>query len=264
MTALWITLAAIGVLLLSLLLLLLVGNAKLRITCNQKVTVVISVFGFSFRLFPRKQEQEEAASRNLARCRNPERVLRKELRRQRREIAKACKKKQKAAKKAARKQAKKEQKKALASTQPKPNLIDNLSMISALIQKLYEMTHGKLKVRVRKMHISVATGDAAKTAILYGAVLQSASYLLQLIQTHFIEIERKPGAMEIFADYLSDRSHVDIDLVFRIRLIRAARIAIGVLRAYDCEKDLALAKAKQREELKKAEAEAKQRKKKEK
>lgn len=250
MEALWITLAVIGGLLFLLIFLLIVGNAKIRITCKQKVKVVASVFGIRFTLLSDKKGDEEAKN-DLSRCHNPERVLRKELRRQRRESKKALKKKRKAERKAAKKKERKKAKKAVASTQPSPNLTENLSMITALIKKLYSISRGKLKVRVRKMHISVATGDAAKTAILYGVVVQSAAYILQILQTQFLDIEREPGDMQICADYLSEKSRANIDIVFRLRLIHAVRIGIGMLLSYTKEKTNAMEKAKKRIKKKK-------------
>ena len=123
-------------------------------------------------------------------------------------------------------------------------------MIAALLKKLYAVTRGRLCIRVKRMHLSIATDDAAKTAVLYGVVVQSAAYILQFIQTHFAKIERKPGAMNIRADYLTQKTHVDIDIEFSIRLFSALCIGLRMLSAYQSEKALANARAKQRQEEK--------------
>lgn len=245
MQALWITLGAIAGLLLLLVLLLLVGKAKIHIVCVQKPKVIASVFGIRFTLISDKKKEKDA-TKDLSRCRNPGRALKKEWKRQRREAKKALKKQRKAREKAKRKAEKKKQKKALAANRPSPNVLENLAMITALIKKLYLASNGKIHVHVKKMHLSVATGDAAKTAILYGVTVQSAAYLLQFIQTHFLRIHRKPQSMQIRADYLSDKSHVDIDIVVSIRLCSAIGIGIKLLLAYSTEKRNALATAMKR------------------
>ena len=247
MKALWITLAAIGGLILLLILLLVLGKAKIRITCIKKPRVVLYVFGIPFTLISDKEKKEKAASKDLSRCRNPERALKKELKRQRKEAQKAEKKKQKAAKKAARKKAKKQQKKAIAKTQPQPNIKENLEMVTALVKTAHRVTHGKIGVHVKKMHLSVATGDAAQTAILYGVIVQSASYLLHWIEAHFTKFQRDPGAVQIRADYLSAKSHTEIDILLSVRISQALGIALKMLNAYQNEKAKAMQKARARQ-----------------
>ena len=244
MITLWITLAAIAGLILLIVLLLCLGVAKIRITCIQKPKVVASVFGIRFTLVSDKEPKK--AEKDLSRCRNPERALKKELRRQRKEAEKALKKKQKAAEKAARKKEKKKEKKALAATQPTPNIKENLETITALVKKLYTVTRGKIKIHVKKMDIAVATGDAAKTAMLYGVVVQGVSYLLQFMETHFTHIRREPGDMRVRADYLSAKTHAEIDIIFSIRLCRALGIGLKMLSAYRLEKRIAMKKARRR------------------
>ena len=244
MTALWITLSVIGGLILFIALLILLGSAKIRISCYQKPKIVASVLGIRFTLVSDKEP--EGAQKDLSRCRNPRRALKKELKRQQKEAKKAEKKKQKAAIKAAQKAEKKKEKKALAASQPTPNLKENLEMITNLLKKLYRVTRGKIGIRIKRMHISVGTDDAAKTAILYGVILQSAAYLLQWIETHFTHLRRDPGDMQIRPDYLSGKTHAQIDIICSIRLYRALGIGIKMLSAYTSEKKKALKKAKKR------------------
>ena len=243
MQALWITLGAIAGLLLLVVLLLLVGKARIRIVCVQKPKVIASVLGIRFTLIS-DEKKEKDATRDLSRCRNPRRALKKEWRRQRKAAKKALKKKEKAQKKALQK---KKQKKA-AANQPTPNVIENLTMITNLIKRLYELTKGKVRIRVKAMHLMIATGDAAKTAFTYGLAVQMTAGLMQFIQEHFAEIERKPGAMSVRADYLAQASHVDIDVSFSMRLTTALRIGLQMLSAYQAEKAEAKKKAKQRRE----------------
>ena len=245
MNALWITLASIAGFLLLIVLLLIFGCAKIRITYTSKPRVVASVLGIRFTLVSDKEKKQEA-QKDLSRCRNPQRALQKELRCQRKLEKKALKKKQKAREKAARKAERKKQHKALAATTPSPNLVENLSMITSLIKKLYKVTRGRIGIHVKKMHLSVATGDAAQTAILYGAVVQASAYLLQWIETHFTHIRREAGDMQVRADYLNTKTHVEIDIICSIGLMRAIRIGLSMLSAYRSEKAVALKKAKKR------------------
>ena len=240
MNALFIILGVILGLILLCLCLILFGKAKIRILCKGEVQVIASILGIRFRLYPERDKTNKNAER-LRQGADPDKILKRELKKQRRALKKAEKKKQKAKAKALQKKKLRE-----VSGQPDPNLIENLQMILALIKKLYAYTKGAIRIKVRKMHITVATEDAAKTAVTYGIVVQSAAYLLEWIETHFAHIERRDGDMTITPDYLSETMTSDIDISFSIGIKRAIGIAVGMFNAYKVEKRIALKKAKKR------------------
>ena len=119
-------------------------------------------------------------------------------------------------------------------------------MVAALLKKLHRVTKGKPEIHIRKLKIAVGTDDAAKTAILYGATVQSVSCILQWLQTHFIPIRRRPGAMTIDADFVSGKTSADIDLCCSIKFRRAIVMAVRMLMAFLKEKDAVDKKVKAR------------------
>lgn len=249
MHPLLIVLMALGGLLLLILLLLIFGHARIRIRCREKLRVTIRVCGIPYTLVS-DSEPKEKDGRDLSRCYNPDAVLRRELRRQKRLARKAEKKRLRAEAKAARRAKKKKELAVKHAKKPTPNLKEKLDMILALLQKLYAQTQGKLTLKVKRMHLYVGTGDAAQTALLYAAILQSATFLLQWIQLHFMRIKRREGAMIIEPDYTSGKTHADIDIICSIRLIRAVKLGVAMLLAYRKEKSLADRRAKRRVALK--------------
>lgn len=247
MHPLLIVLTVLGGLLLLLLLLLLLGHARVRIRCPGKaLRVTLSVCGIPFTLLS-DAEKEIPDPKDLE---HPEALLRRERRRQRRAEKRAEKKRLRAREKAAKRA---ERKRTQRNDQPSPNLKEKLEMILALLKLLYRETGGKLRLRVRRLHLWVGTDDAAKTAILYGAVLQSATYLLQWIDTHLLRIDRRDGAMTVEPDFVSGKCHADIDLTCSIRLYTALVIGVRMLLAFQREKAAAMRKALLREKSKTAE-----------
>ena len=242
MNILLIVLGAVLALVLIVLLTVLFGKAKLRIVCQGKLKIVASIFGIRFTLYPeKKKKKKEKESRLLLQCHNPDKVLKKELRIQKKAAKKAQKKKNKARKKYMRKKSK--QRKAGL---PDPNLLENLQMILALLKKFYKTAKGVAKIEVHQMHITVASNDAATTAVLYGTVVQSAAYILEWIDSHFAEIKRRDGAMTIQPDYLSSTMTSNIDITCTVNLRKGAAIAFEMHSAYKKEKAAALQKAKKR------------------
>lgn len=225
-----IALIAVGGVLLLLLLFLLFGTARLRVICREDVWVFLRVLGLRFRLYPRR---ESAGTSRF--CRNPNRALRRELRRQRKEAKRAEKKKLKKRKKAAE-----------TANLPKPNLRENLSMILALLKDFYRVTKGKLRLRTLRMHIVVASDNAAQTALIWGGVSSGASLLLNWIDKHFMPIEHYAGEVDIRPDFAGGESGADIDLVLSVRLWSALRIALAMRGHYGEEKTKAQYKALRR------------------
>lgn len=232
MHPLLIVLISILGLLMLLLFLLLFGSARLHVTyTTKKPRVQLSVLGIRIKSIS-PPEPEEAAHKDLSGCRNPKRVLRRELKRQKKLAAKAEKQRQKAAQKAALKAKRKKERKALAAKQPSPSISENLGMILDFLKHLYDITNGKMHVRVKRLRISVATGDAATTAILYGSVIGVAAAIIEFIEERFFRIHRDPGDMQIRADYLASKPSAEVDIVCSIRLYRLLSIGVSSLLAW--------------------------------
>ena len=240
MTASIIILIILGAILLSAVLILFVGNASFRIISADQLRVVASVCGFRFTLYPDKKK-EPKKPRNLARCRNPEAILRRELRRQQRAKEKAERKKEKAARRAAKRNEKK-----IGIPQkycPVPNLKENLEMVLALAKKFYHKTRGKIRIKIKKLHIRVAADEAAHTALLYGVVVQLVSYIIGYVETNYTVVQRDEDDLSVQPDYTSSECSADIDIVFSAKIWRAIFIFIDMMEAYDAEKKIAYRKA---------------------
>ena len=240
MTALITILIILGVILVSAVLIFFFGNAKLRVISRDQIRVVASICGISFTIYPDKKDAPKKP-RNLARCRNPEAVLRRELKRQQRAKEKAERKKEKAAKRAAKRAEKK-----IGIPQkycPVPNLKENLEMILALLKKFYHKTRGKIRIKVNKLHIRVSADEAAHTAILYGVVAQLVYRIVAYVEDNYTAIERRDGDLSVDPDYTSSECSAEVDVVFSAKIWRAIFIFVDMVNAYDAEKKIAYRKA---------------------
>ena len=240
MSALITILIILGAILVSAVLIFFFGNAKIRVISKDQIRVVASICGIPFTIYPEKKDAPKKP-RNLARCRNPEAVLRRELKRQQRAKEKAERKKQKAAKRAAKRAEKK-----IGIPQkycPVPNLKENLEMVLALLKKFYHKTRGKIKIKVNKLHIRVSTDDAAHTAILYGVVAQLVYRIVVYVEENYTALQRRDGDLLVEPDYASSECSADIDVVLSAKIWRAIFIFIDMSNAYDAEKKIAYRKA---------------------
>lgn len=215
-----IALIVLGSLFLLCFFLLLLVRARVRITLKEKLGVSVRILFWKKRMLPETQSE----LLDPGSCKHPEKLLEKEERRRRKMLEKAEKKKQKPSEEA-----------GTGAPTPKPNLIENLGMISALVKKGYALTKGKIGIRFHRMHLSVGVGDAAETAIAYGVAVQSVSLLLEWIDTHYNRIRRDPGALRIEANFVDSTTHADVDLELSVGLLSALRIGLGAWNAWKTE-----------------------------
>ena len=256
MIALWIILALLAL----LLIVLLFGTIKLRITYKEGVRLKVGLWIPFFTVISPKPKKEKKPKK-LEKCKNPEKVLRRELKRQERKAARAARKKARLAeqkRKRALKRASKKQKKKLrreqeaqrGKTPPKPNVAENLEMILTLLKKLYAVTRGKFKLRLRRMYIAVGTGDAAKTAIQYGIIVQSVSYILNFLNAYLTPMKKKDGEVEVYPDYTASKTKVDVDIVCSVKIRSLIAIGANMSLAFLSARSKALKKALLREKRK--------------
>ncbi len=231
--------------------LLLFGKAKIRIVFREHLKVFISVFGIRYTLLsPKKTQKQQGKTQSLSRAPRSDRALRREWKKQRKRAKNAAEAQARKRIKAVRRRfarLRKKQEKLQAAKDahalPSPNLKENLEMILSLLKTVTSLTRKKFHIRVRRMHLLVATDNAADTAILYGVIVQSAAYLLQWINNNAIPIHRKRDSMTVSPDYLSEKSRIDIDITCSLHLRDAIVIAWKGIAAFREERLLATKKA---------------------
>lgn len=217
-------LVVIGAILLFFALLLLL-RIRLTIVLRDEVRLTLSILCLHICLFPRKPKKVKW------RKYSPKRAAKIAARKAKKEAKQAAKKAKKAAEK------------HIATTerpQEKMTLAEKLMLVRALTATLLRKTHKHLKLKVARLHIRVATGDAASTAILYGAVSGVLASLLALLDRVTVLHAKKPE-VTVFADYLSEKPSADVKLVFSLRVWEAFAIlfaaAISYLRAKAAQKN---------------------------
>lgn len=146
----------------------------------------------------------------------------------------------KKAKKAARKAKKAAKRKKPTATAPKKEpkaseapmtLTEKLTLIRKLLAALLRATGKHLYLRAARLHIRVATGDAASTAIAYGAVSGGVALILTVLGK-FTVLHAAPPDVAVMADYLGEKSEIDARVVFSMRVGGAVCVLFSVAFAF--------------------------------
>ena len=184
-------------------------RAEVLIAYSDEFALTIRVLGIPIKILPKKKKKIRISAyskKNRAKYEAAERE---------KAIKKAKKKSEKKKKKDAAK-AKKKADKAAGKAKPKKPLSDTIDMILDLVGAAVGRFGKHLRIRIARLHIGVATGDAASTAILYGALAPSVACIAALLDS--TSTLRYPARtdVDIHADYLSEKMQIDIEIGFSI------------------------------------------------
>ena len=190
--------------------LLLALRVRISIALKDDISVTLHILCFKKRLFPRRK----APKRKYLSKKRAEKNARKAAKKAAKEAAQAQKKK-----------------KHLLAPKKKRTLAEKIVLVRAISAMLIRKTRKYLRLHAARLHIRVATGDAAETAVLYGVVCQSLSYLLALFD-RVTRLKAVTPDVSVTDDYLAEKPSADVKLVFSLRVFGAIAILFGVAFSY--------------------------------
>lgn len=198
-----------------LIVLLLSTKVMLQIRYADSLTVYLRVLFVKIRLYPSKKKEKKY----------PHSMSKRKAQK----IKDSLKKKPK-------KEPKKKKKSKKDEKEPKeaPDLISIVSIITSFVKSFLRLFAGSVRIRSSRLHIVVATEDAADTAIAYGALTQSVNLLFPLLDG-IKTFKRLPRGKELSvqADFLSDTSKIDVDVELYIRVGSALKaLCLAAIRAF--------------------------------
>ena len=114
----------------------------------------------------------------------------------------------------------------------KPTLLENISTITEIVRTFFKHFSKHLHVKLTKIHIKVATPDAAETAILYGAVSGAVACLVELIDSITNLGRIKQSSIAVEPDFLSEKSIARLNISLYINSFGAIIVILRTLIKY--------------------------------
>ena len=189
-------------------------KATVIISYADEVELAVKVLFFKIKILPSKKKR----GRSRMSAKKAQKIREKmRSKAEKKRLSKETKEKEKAAKKASG------EKKSVAET------IANVKMLSSVAVAVIETFFKRLRIRVARIKIKVATGDAATTAIAYGAITQSLNILLPLLESvkNFEKLDKTD--IDVSADFLEESPTIDVKLAFSIRVWHVFDVAFAAL-----------------------------------
>ena len=231
-----ITLSIVGALV-ALLTLLLFLKVSLIISYDEGAKLTLKVLFVRKTLYPKKKKKHHKKSMSAK---------------------KAQRVKDKLERKKAKKKEKKQEKKGSGKSKKSSvsDIMDTVGTVSILVREIVSRFTKYIRIKIAKIHIKIATGDAAHTAIAYGALTQSINVLFPLLEDVKNFNMPKNQDIDISPDFLSEDSEIELKLVFSIRVWQALVTALAALKRLTIYSIKKLEK-QERKKAKKARKEAK-------
>lgn len=210
----------LSVLLVLFLLLMLRGNVTVEY--RDAVSVRITALGISLWQYPRKKKKIKLSDYT------PEKIAKRKRHEERRLARRLAKKKKQLAKKA-----KKGEVRTTEATPPKKRgLLENLELIREILTTLLARFTKHIRLRATRIKITVATDDAAKTAILFGAVNQAVVGLVELLDQTKKWRRLRESELSVKADFTADKSIADISITLSLRVWQVLDILFRTALSY--------------------------------
>ena len=205
MLILWILLAA-----LLLLFLILMLRIRVVLRYDEKIRLDLYILFFRIPLYPRRKK----VSPSQYTYHRYQKRLRKEQ------------------KKRAGKKRKRRGDVLPASHKKTPSLRARIAYFIRLFDGIYHRFLRAFRIDVAYLRIDVATGDAAKTAVLTGIVSQSVAYLCAILDTHTNLRHASSASISVRPDYVGQQSRVQGKFMFSIRILSLVGIGLRLCYRY--------------------------------
>lgn len=181
------------------LVLLLTIRIRVILTCDTQICVDLRILFLRFSLYPRKKKKI--------------RIRDYSHKRYRKRLARSKKKREK-------------QEKPVKKTKPKLPLRRRITLFVSLFDGIYQRVLRYFRIDVARLRIDVATGDAAKTAILTGVVSQSVAYLCAVLDQHTNLGRTYRAEIAVQPNFLEERSRVEGKFIFSLRIFRLLELGL--------------------------------------
>ena len=209
-----IALIILGCILLFLIFLLSV-KVRLSVTYREEISLTLRVLGIRIYSYPKKHRKGPRKMSAKKAARIKAKLLKKRL-----------KKNEASRQKAAQKEADKLSRKDTIDNKLS-NIIYTVDLIRVVAAKLIKKFFKHIRIDVTRLKITVASEDAATTAVAYGALTQSINILMPILKQAKGFKPPKPTELDVQIDYLCDTPSADIKLCFSLRVWQILDVALS-------------------------------------
>ena len=169
----------------------------LRIKHEETLVIYLRILFIKIKLHPKEKKKK----------RYPQSMSRKKAEKIKRELAKESEKKKE----------KKDADHKVGKKKEETDVISLLSIMATFIKNFVQLFMNSARIKASKLHVTVASDSAAKTAILYGAVSQAVNVIFPLIDD-LKPVKKLPTGkdLSVETDFLSEKPSITADITIYV------------------------------------------------
>lgn len=183
---------------------------RFSLSYSENFRISLRILFLRFSLYPKEKKVRIRDYSPAALRRRKEKARQKALKKQKKANAAAAK---------AKKQTDKKQKRSFS------DIVYYLRVILFILKRTKKSLLALFTVRIDRLEATIATPDAAKTAILYGQVAGLFS-LIREAARRFVRWRENTAHMMIQPDFLAEKSNVSVRITFSTNLFRVVRLGV--------------------------------------
>ena len=126
---------------------------------------------------------------------------------------------------------KKSEKKEEKKEQEKRNIPELIHSVAEVLSVFLKQFSKHVKIRVLWYKIIIGTGDAAKTALLYGAAEQATAYLFAVLGENINFAFSKKNSL-VWVDFTSEKTTADVKIDVSVNVFGALAMILPTFMAY--------------------------------
>ena len=198
----------------AILALLLLTKVTLRIRYKESLCIDLKILFIKLRIYPSKKK--------------PKRYKHSMSKRKAKKIRDSLKKKPKKERKIFKKKKKDEEKDKEEKKLDKNDILSIISIIINFVKNFIRLFSKSIRLKASRIHLTVATDNAASTALTYTAVTESINVLFPLLDG-IKAVKRLPHGkdLSVGVDFIAEEPTIDIEIELYIRVIRALGSVLG-------------------------------------
>jgi hypothetical protein len=189
-------------------------RATVTVCYGEELSLFVKVLFLRIKILPKKEKKGSGS------------LSAKKAKKIRDKLALKKKKKAVAAKE---KKLAKEEKKKHKKKKSIGEILDLLRLITALLGVVIRKFSKHIRIHLSRLKLTVATADAATTAVAYGAATQTLSVLFPLLESVKQIRLPKENELDVGIDFLSDTPSFDLKLSVSLRVWHVFDVAFGAL-----------------------------------
>lgn len=204
-------------------------KATVVVKYSDELTLMVKVLFLKIKILPKKKKKPSISDGKPKKVQKRLEKLEKIKENKRKKaIEKAKKKKADKAKKELEKQNGTKPKKKKKSIS---EILDIVKLITAALGDLFKSFGKHLHLKFARLHITVATGDAAKTATAYGAMCAAVTSLVEILQKlRGFSMDEKQ--ISVSCDFLEEKSYADVHIEVGLRIWHVFAMLFSAIKGF--------------------------------